>query len=178
MVRPIAPTIGDHAGQRTKGSLAALVQDQREWLGMAGWGARCWCGQLWLLSLVSAEHMRVGIDLSMHLHGISDSWVDPAGAKMLHFVYGDGTRLPFPDGTFDLVYSNEFVSHVSSMDTTIIEQIRVLKKGALFVAMDANVLNPITSWTCFSSATYGHSVSTRRGGMQWKLHREAAGALL
>jgi len=101
-------------------------------------------GNCWLLSRLSSDYTRVGLDLSSDLHGIDDRWVDSEGARTLQFVYGDGRRLPFPDGTLDFVYSNEFVSHVASIDETIAEQIRVLKSGGILVIMDANVLDPIT----------------------------------
>jgi ubiquinone/menaquinone biosynthesis C-methylase UbiE len=175
MLKSVACAMGRITRRKYKGQLEQLLSPCRRQTKVDGClrvldvGA----GNCWLLSLVSAEHMRVGIDLSRHLHGISDSWVDPKGAAGLHFVIGDGTRLPFSDGTFDLVYSNEYVSHVSSIDATILEQIRVLKKGALLVAMDANILHPITFVDLFL-VNYMRSLKsrTRRGGMQWLLHRE------
>lgn len=142
-------------------------------------------GNCWLLSLIPDKHIRVGIDLSRHLHFISDSWVDSHGAATVHFVYGDGRRLPFHDGTFDLVYSNEFVSHVASIDETIAEQITVLKSGGILVIMDANILDPITFVNLFL-VNYVRSLRsrTRQGGMHWLLHRgeaveqfESAGAM-
>jgi ubiquinone/menaquinone biosynthesis C-methylase UbiE len=175
MLKSVASAIGRVSRQKYKTILGRLLLDYYRQAEPSGRlkvldvGA----GNCWLLSLIPDEHMKVGIDLSMDLHGISDSWVDSSGATMLHFVFGDGTRLPFPDGTFDLVYSNEFVSHVSSIDATIVEQIRVLKNGALLVAMDANILHPFTFVDLFLM-NYIRSLKsrTRRGGMQWLFHRE------
>lgn len=177
MLKSVASAIGRASRQKYKTILGRMLLDYHRQVEPSGQlkvldvGA----GNCWLLSLLPDEHMRVGIDLSRDLHFISDSWVDSEGAKTLQFVYGDGRRLPFRDGTFDLVYSNEFVSHVGSIDDTIAEQIRVLKHGALLVAMDANVLDPITFADLFV-INYLRSLKsrTRRGGMRWLLHREEA----
>jgi len=175
MLKSVASAVGRASRQKHKTILGRLLLDYHRQVEPSGQlkvldvGA----GNCWLLSLIPDEHMRVGIDLSRHLHFISDSWVDSHGATTVHFVFGDGTRLPFPDDTFDLVYSNEFLSHVSSIDATIVEQIRVLRSGGLLVIMDANILDPITFVDLFL-VSYVRSLrsGTRRGGMRWLLHRE------
>jgi SAM-dependent methyltransferase len=44
-------------------------------------------------------------------------------------------RLPFPDGTFDLVLSNQVFEHVEALEATLEDVERVLKPGGLLVAL-------------------------------------------
>jgi ubiquinone/menaquinone biosynthesis C-methylase UbiE len=48
---------------------------------------------------------------------------------------GDGERLPFPDGSFDIVYSNGVLHHTNDTVAAIREVHRVLKSGGQFVIM-------------------------------------------
>lgn len=93
--------------------------------------------------------MRIGLDLHAHQHSIDNTFMQFLNDKSSHFVFGDATKLPFPDATFDIVYSNEFVSHVRDINETLKEQIRVLKRGGYSLIMDGNPLNPETFFHCF-----------------------------
>ena len=171
--------IGSRVGKVTKKKYTSILERlllDCEKRAKAGGGLRVLdvgAGNCWLLSRLSSDYTRVGLDLSSGLHGIDDCWVDPKGAKTLQFAYGDGRRLPFRDGAFDLVYSNEFVSHVGGIDETIEEQIRVIGSGGILVIMDANIVDPITFTDLFFfSWVRSLRTRTRRGGMRWLLHRE------
>lgn len=53
----------------------------------------------------------------------------------LHFVFGDGCRLPFRDRSFDLVFSSaviEHVGHVSKQEKFLAEAIRVSRRYVFF----------------------------------------------
>jgi len=129
-------------------------------------------GNCWLLNLLSEKYTRVGLDMSRNLHGMGDAPEGFLGARESHFVFGDATKLPFGDSTFDVVYSNEFVSHVKNIDESLTEQIRVLRTGGLIIIMDANVLNPITFFVCFVGSYLKSRRSTvKRGGLKWLFHR-------
>jgi ubiquinone/menaquinone biosynthesis C-methylase UbiE len=175
MLAFIRSRLGNVARKKYSRVLERLLQDELggtcrpEGLRVLDVGA----GNCWLLSRLSRDHTRVGVDLSTGLHGIDDRWVDREGRKTLQFIYGDGRRLPFRDGTFDFVYSNEFVSHVGGIDQTITEQLRVLKTGGLLAIMDANVLDLVT-FTDLFVLNYLRSLKSqsRRGGLRWLLHRE------
>ena len=106
-------------------------------------------GNCWLLHLLPSEYMCVGLDLHAHQHFIDNTFLDFLDAKLSHFVFGDATKLPFPNAAFDAVYSNEFVSHVRDIDKTLKEQIRVLKRGGILLIMDGNPLNPQAFFQCF-----------------------------
>lgn len=51
-----------------------------------------------------------------------------------HFVFGDATRLPFPDASFDLVLSGGLLEHFRDPAPVLSEMARVLKPGGLFYA--------------------------------------------
>ena len=48
------------------------------------------------------------------------------------FVAGDGFRLPFPDGRFDVVLSTGLLEHFDGPSPIVREMVRVLKPGGLF----------------------------------------------
>ena len=60
-------------------------------------------------------------------------------------LVGDGTRLPFPDGAFEVVTSFETVEHLDERDRFIAELGRVIRPGGLCVLStpNANYTKPI-----------------------------------
>lgn len=130
-------------------------------------------GNCWLLNLLPDDYTKIGVDLHTHDHFINTTFIDFQNAKSSHFVFGDAIALPFPDSAFDVVYSNEFVSHVKDIDETLKEQMRVLKKGGTLLIMDANPLNIETFFSCFIiNHLTSRNSETKRGGMRWLLHRD------
>jgi ubiquinone/menaquinone biosynthesis C-methylase UbiE len=76
----------------------------------------------------------VGVDLD-----------DAAGAEneaLDEFVVADCARLPFDDGTFDLVYSNFVVEHLQSPHAAFHEWRRVLRPDGSLVFLTSNSANP------------------------------------
>jgi glycosyltransferase involved in cell wall biosynthesis/ubiquinone/menaquinone biosynthesis C-methylase UbiE len=51
------------------------------------------------------------------------------------FLHHDGERLPFPDGSFDLVYSNGVIHHTPNAQQVINEMHRVLRPGGRAIVM-------------------------------------------
>lgn len=51
-----------------------------------------------------------------------------------------GETMPFPDGTFDLVYGREVLHHARSLPALCSEMARVLKPGKLFLATREHVI--------------------------------------
>jgi len=51
------------------------------------------------------------------------------------FVEGDATRLPFPDGSFDLVWSHGVIHHIPETEQAVAEFHRVLRPGGTAVVM-------------------------------------------
>lgn len=52
-------------------------------------------------------------------------------------------RLPFDDGSFDLVYANFVVEHLKAPERTFVEWRRVLRRGGTLVIVTSNRANPL-----------------------------------
>ena len=78
----------------------------------------------------------VGVDLDESGGRMNESLDEFAVADLC------GT-LPFPDGTFDLVYSNFVVEHLERPPAAFAEWHRVLRPGGSVVVVTSNRLNPL-----------------------------------
>ena len=56
-------------------------------------------------------------------------------AEHCHAINGDSENLPFPDASFDIVYSNGVLHHTLDTEKAIAEVLRVLKPGGQAVIM-------------------------------------------
>ena len=91
----------------------------------------------------------LGTDLSMFArHGALVTDVDLSAGHLAHakenfalrglkgeFVHHDAETLPFPDNTFDLVYSNGVIHHTPNTQYVVNEIRRVLKPGGKAIVM-------------------------------------------
>ena len=91
----------------------------------------------------------LGTDLSMFArHGALVTDVDLSAGHLAHaqenfalrglsgqFVHHDAEGLPFPDNTFDVVYSNGVIHHTPNTDRVVGEIRRVLKPGGKAIVM-------------------------------------------
>jgi SAM-dependent methyltransferase len=91
------------------------------------------------------------------------------------FVRGDVFALPFPDETFDVVYSNGLLDVLPDIGTAIREMTRVLRPAGLFVAASnprrrsvQTVLESVLAWV--------RRIRRRIRPRPDALHRPAAGA--
>jgi ubiquinone/menaquinone biosynthesis C-methylase UbiE len=92
------------------------------------------CGEGTRLSLISGKGKSLtGID-------ISDNSIERARTKYprIKFISGNIEKLPFPDESFDLVYSAFVFEHLDKPEKVISEAIRVLKKGGNLLIMAPN----------------------------------------
>lgn len=77
----------------------------------------------------------IGIDV--------DAAAGAENAALDRFVTADlGTRLPFDDASFDLVYANFVVEHLDSPETAFREWRRVLRPDGSLVLLTSNQANP------------------------------------
>src|SRR4051794_2011696 len=61
-------------------------------------------------------------------------------------LQGDGTRLPFPDATFDRVITSEVLEHIQDDVSAIAEMVRVLRPGGTFAATVPSWLPEKINW--------------------------------
>jgi SAM-dependent methyltransferase len=71
----------------------------------------------------------------------------------------DGRRLPFPDDTFDVVFSSNVLEHVEGLSEHLVEQRRVLKEGGWMIHVV-----PSASWRLWTSLTYYPNALRRKLG--------------
>jgi SAM-dependent methyltransferase len=91
---------------------------------------------------------------SADVHGIEveQERVAEASEDLPNIVLAVGEDLPYPDGHFDLVFSNEVIEHVEDDRATAREMVRVTKPGGTIVAFAPNRLYPFET----HGAYFGH----------------------
>lgn len=83
------------------------------------------------LSLAEESRLAVGLDLDARFAGSGTRLRAERGIPNAGFVQGDGARLPFRDGAFDLVFSHSVIEHVASAEGYLRECHRVLRPGGV-----------------------------------------------
>jgi SAM-dependent methyltransferase len=81
------------------------------------------------LSLAEEAGFAVGLDLDGRFVGSGTRLRAEKGIVNTEFVQGDGSRLPFRDAVFDLVFSHSVIEHVASAEAYLAECRRVLVSG-------------------------------------------------
>jgi SAM-dependent methyltransferase len=93
------------------------------------------------LSLAEESALAVGLDLDARFRGSGTRLRDEKGTANAGFVQGDGTRLPFRDGSYDLVFSHSVIEHVASAEAYLSECARVLRPGGVLYLSTAPYLS-------------------------------------
>lgn len=88
--------------------------------------------------LAEAGHQVVGTDVSAMFLSEASQWVH----ERLTYVVCDGLQLPFPDASFDVVCSNEYVEHVPDVLLALEEMRRVTAPGGRVLIVGPNLLSP------------------------------------
>ena len=94
-----------------------------------------------VLSLAEEAGFAVGLDLHARFSGPGRRLAGERGVASAAFVQGDGTRLPFRDQSFDLVFSHSVIEHVSSASAYLAECRRVLRRGGVLYLSTAPYLS-------------------------------------
>jgi SAM-dependent methyltransferase len=91
-----------------------------------GWGGET----MWLAERVRSA---VGVDVEAKSIEIANTALARRGIQNCQFACSVAGRLPFPDGSFDAVFSTDTFEHVMDLDLAFSEIFRVLKPGGSFV---------------------------------------------
>ncbi len=81
------------------------------------------------------------------------------------FVTFDGERLPFGDGSFDLVYCKQVLEHVRHPGQVVAEAARVLRPGGWF-AGSTSQLEAFHSLSVFNPTPYGLTLLAEDAGLE------------
>lgn len=88
------------------------------------------CGAGFLTNKLALEDFDItGVDLSQESLNVAQRFDT---TKKVQYILSDARKLPFPDGTFDVVTTLDFLEHVDDPELVVAECARVLKKGGLF----------------------------------------------
>jgi arsenite methyltransferase len=66
------------------------------------------------------------------------------GLANADFVEGEAEKLPFPDGSFDVVISNGVIDLIPDKDAVFAELNRVLAPGGRLQIADVTIQNPVS----------------------------------
>ena len=93
------------------------------------------------VSLAEESSFAVGLDLEARFRDAGTRLAADKGVRNVAFVQGDGTRLPFASGAFDLVFSHSVIEHVTSAVEYLRECHRVLRPGGVLYLSTAPYLS-------------------------------------
>jgi SAM-dependent methyltransferase len=113
------------------------------------------CGTGRFCTLLACQHPNAtvtGIDLSKNALAIACRLKSELRCENLSFIEANLFRLPFPDGYFDVVFSEGVISHFSIDETptyadALSEMARVTRAGGRVIAS-------VPNWYCFPHTTH------------------------
>jgi SAM-dependent methyltransferase len=100
------------------------------------------CGFAGTLLHLSADGAHgVGLEYDRGSLALAKKRMDLHGVRGLAFLSGDGFRMPFEDGSFDLVIATDVLEHVPNRNQMLSEMARVLRSGGLMYLAFPNLLS-------------------------------------
>jgi len=94
--------------------------------------------------MVGSEGSVVGIDMTAEMLDKARAAAVVLGAENVEFVEGEVERLPFADGSFDVVISNGVIDLVPDKDAVFSEIHRVLRPGGRIQIADVTIQQPVS----------------------------------
>lgn len=126
------------------------------------------CGSALVADRISDLHARyVGLDFpEHHMRYTAERFADVESSLDVGFVRGDGEKMPFADGSFDVVVMSEVIEHLLRPELAVWEIARVLKPGGTFVMTTNNASEvPLRSPLSHPLAWLEKALGARRPGL-------------
>jgi arsenite methyltransferase len=94
--------------------------------------------------MVGPDGRVTGIDMTPEMLARARAAAEEMGTTNVQFVEGDVERLPFADGSFDVVMSNGVIDLIPDKDAVFWELLRVLRPGGRIQIADVTIQRPVS----------------------------------
>jgi len=95
--------------------------------------------------MVGPDGHVTGIDMTPEMLSRARAASLEIGVANVEFVESEAERLPFPDGSFDVVISNGVIDLIPDKDAVFSELHRVLRPGGRIQIADVTIQNPVSA---------------------------------